>query len=69
MLASREVFDAAFVEFGLPTTLRTDNGTPFSGAYGVSALSVWWVKLVSVAAPKRRNLTGSRFPDDVRESA
>ena len=29
MLASREVFDAAFVEFGLPTTLRTDNGTPF----------------------------------------
>ena len=45
MLASREVFDAAFVEFGLPTTLRTDNGTPFSGTYGVSALSVWWVKL------------------------
>jgi putative transposase len=45
MLASREVFDAAFVEFGLPTTLRTDNGTPFSGVYGVSALSVWWVKL------------------------
>jgi len=24
---------------------------------------------LSVAIPKRRNLTGSRFPDDVRESA
>ena len=26
-------------------------------------------RVVSVAIPKRRNLTGSRFPDDVRESA
>lgn len=35
----------AFVEFGLPETIRTDNGTPFSAVYGVSALSVWWIEL------------------------
>ena len=44
-MASREVFDAAFAEFGLPEVIRTDNGTPFSAVYGVSSLSVWWVKL------------------------
>jgi transposase InsO family protein len=44
-MASREVFESAFTEFGLPEVLRTDNGTPFSGRHGISALSVWWVKL------------------------
>lgn len=44
-LACREAFDGLFREHGLPTVLRTDNGTPFSGRYGVSSLSVWWVKL------------------------
>jgi transposase InsO family protein len=44
-LACKEVFDGLFREFGLPTVLRTDNGTPFSGRFGISALSVWWVKL------------------------
>ncbi len=44
-MASREVFEAAFEEFGLPEVIRTDNGTPFSAVYGVSVLSVWWVKL------------------------
>ena len=29
-LSAREVFEAAFAEFGLPWTLRTDNGTPLS---------------------------------------
>jgi 2-octaprenyl-3-methyl-6-methoxy-1,4-benzoquinol hydroxylase/2-octaprenylphenol hydroxylase len=24
---------------------HTDNGTPFSGRFGISALSVWWIKL------------------------
>jgi hypothetical protein len=38
-------FDALFKEHGLPQVLRTDNGTPFSGRFGVSSLSVWWVKL------------------------
>jgi len=44
-LASKEVFESAFGEFGLPEVLRTDNGTPFSGIHGISALSVWWVRL------------------------
>jgi len=41
----REAFEMLFTEFGLPAVLRTDNGTPFSGRFGVSSLSVWWVKL------------------------
>jgi len=44
-LACREAFDALFCEYGLPMVLRTDNGTPLSGRYGISSLSVWWVKL------------------------
>jgi transposase InsO family protein len=34
-------------ERGLPRTIRSDNGTPFAstGAGGLSALSVWWLKL------------------------
>jgi putative transposase len=43
--ACRIAFDGLFKEHGLPRVLRTDNGTPFSGRFGVSALSVWWVKL------------------------
>lgn len=42
LMASREVFESAFTEFGLPEVLRTDNGTPFSGRHGISTLSVWW---------------------------
>lgn len=44
-LSAREVFDAAFAEFGLPWTLRTDNGTPFSATHGISELTVWWIQL------------------------
>jgi putative transposase len=43
--ACRVAFDGLFKEHGLPQVLRTDNGTPFSGRFGVSSLSVWWVKL------------------------
>jgi len=41
------VYDAAFVEFGLPLAIRSDNGAPFAtlGAGGLSRLAVWWVKL------------------------
>jgi transposase InsO family protein len=41
------LFEATFREFGLPDVIRTDNGPPFAttGAGGLSALSVWWVKL------------------------
>lgn len=37
----------AFKEYGLPTAIRTDNGTPFAatGAGGLSRLSIWWIKL------------------------
>ena len=43
----RPVFDAAFCEFGLPLSIRSDNGPPFAsvGAGGLSRLSVWWIKL------------------------
>jgi putative transposase len=43
----RPAFEAVFREFGLPEAIRTDNGPPFASlaAGGLSALSVWWVKL------------------------
>lgn len=45
--AVRPVFDAAFREYGLPISIRTDNGVPFAGTRGLalSRLSVWWIKL------------------------
>ncbi len=43
----RPVLERAFREYGLPWSIRTDNGVPFAsvGLGGLSALSVWWVKL------------------------
>jgi putative transposase len=41
-------FERAFKEFGVPAAIRTDNGVPFSSAkalYGLSKLSVWWLRL------------------------
>jgi putative transposase len=41
-------FDRAFKEFGLPRTIRTDNGVPFAGPtalYRLSKLAVWWLRL------------------------
>jgi putative transposase len=41
-------FDRAFTEFGLPRTIRTDNGVPFASPtalYRLSKLSVWWLRL------------------------
>lgn len=43
----RPLFEATFREFGLPEVIRTDNGPPFAttGLGGLSALSVWWMRL------------------------
>lgn len=42
-----EIFTRAFKEYGLPDSIRTDNGTPFASAqafYNLSKLSVWWMR-------------------------
>ena len=42
------VFERTFKEFGLPQGIWTDNGVPFTSAqaiYGLSELSVWWLRL------------------------
>jgi transposase InsO family protein len=43
----RPILEAAFREYGLPTYLRSDNGSPFAstGLGGLSRLSLWWLKL------------------------
>lgn len=43
----RGQFTAAFQEFGMPRTLRTDNGVPFAsvGLGGLSELAVWLIRL------------------------
>lgn len=44
---TRPWFEWAFREYGLPEAIRSDNGSPFAsvGLGGLSALSVWWIKL------------------------
>lgn len=44
----RARFERAFESYGLPQTIRTDNGAPFAsanGLLGLSGLSVWWLAL------------------------
>ena len=43
----RRALRRVFREYGLPWTIRTDNGPPFAsvGLGGLSTLSVWWIKL------------------------
>ena len=43
----REHFERAFLEFGIPARIRSDNGGPFASKAlgGLSRLSVWWIKL------------------------
>lgn len=44
---SQRWFEWAFREYGLPETIRTDNGSPFAsvGPGGLSRLSVWFIRL------------------------
>ena len=44
---ARRVFESAFLEYGLPRAIRTDNGPPFAtlAPGGLSRLSVWWIRL------------------------
>jgi transposase InsO family protein len=39
--------ERVFKEYGLPSVIRSDNGSPFAsiGVGGLTALSVWWLKL------------------------
>ena len=41
------VFESVFREYGLPETIRIDNGAPFAttSVGGLSRLSVWWIRL------------------------
>ena len=45
--AALRQFERLFYEYGLPTAIRSDNGTPFAtqAICGLSRLSVWWIKL------------------------
>jgi transposase InsO family protein len=40
-------FERAFREYGLPKSIRSDNGAPFGsrGPGGLTQLSVWWLKM------------------------
>lgn len=43
-----ETFKRVFKEYGLPRSIRTDNGIPFASGnslYGLTKLSVWWLRL------------------------
>ena len=44
---TRAVFTRLFKEYGLPRSIKTDNGVPFSASTlgRLSQLSVWWLKL------------------------
>ena len=42
------VFESVFEQYGLPLSIRTDNGVPFScptALLGLSKLSAWWLRL------------------------
>src|SRR6201987_3295599 len=42
------VFEIIFKDFGLPASIRTDNGVPFASPnslFNLSKLSVWWLRL------------------------
>jgi transposase InsO family protein len=44
---ARAAFEAAFMRYGLPDVILTDNGNPFASTTvtGLTRLAVWWIKL------------------------
>ena len=61
---TRERFRRAFLEFGLPRRIRSDNGTPFAspGLARLSRLNAWWIRLGIVPeriCPGRPDQNGS----------
>jgi len=44
---AKPFFERAFRDYGLPGTIRTDNGSPFAstGLGRLTVLSVWWIRL------------------------
>ena len=60
----RRTVRRAFGEYGLPGSIRTDNGTPFAsvGLGGLSRLGVWWVKLGIVPERGPCGRTGGSVP-------
>ena len=44
---ARATLERVFREHGLPTAIRSDNGSPFAstGIHGLCGLNVWWMKL------------------------
>lgn len=46
-MSVRGALERVFADIGLPAAMRSDNGAPFgsTGPGGLSALSVWWLKL------------------------
>jgi transposase InsO family protein len=61
---SKQRFERAFQDFGLPRCLRSDNGEPFAGPglAGLSQLNIWWLRLgiaVEQIAPGRPDQNGS----------
>ena len=46
-ISVKTAFQEAFLDHGMPTALRSDNGSPFAskGLFGLTQLSVWWLKL------------------------
>jgi transposase InsO family protein len=57
-------FARIFTQYGLPTVIRVDNGSPFgsTGALGLTRLSAWWVKLgirVEFTAPGHPEQNGA----------
>jgi transposase InsO family protein len=43
----RAIFESAFREWGMPESIRTDNGSPFAtqAPGGLSRLNIWWMRL------------------------